>query len=151
MQTWFAYYQLVYAQIPILFIGTELFVVKSMDLYLEKFYNKHLFIEYKLESVSTYLGPCKFRSACNPSQNLICNVTEQTPNTCQCHPYDFWDNINLICIAQKTKMNTCLNTYECLSGSGLYCSSGYCLCQSNYFWYSPYNVCGKYFLKLIGF
>ena len=102
-------------------------------------------LKYKTKaSVSTYLGPCVFKSACNPSQNLVCNATEQMPNTCQCIPYNYWDSTNSICKAQKTIMNTCSSSTECLSGSGLYCSAyGYCLCQSNYFWYSPYNVCGN--------
>ena len=94
------------------------------------------------------MGPCTFKSACNPSQNLICNVTEQTPNTCQCPPYDYWDSGNSVCVAQKTRMETCSSSSECYTGSGLYCFSGYCFCQSNYFWYSPYNVCGKYSLNL---
>ena len=98
--------------------------------------------------MSTYLGSCTFKSACNPSQSLVCNATEQMPNTCQCLPYNYWDSVNLICKAQKSKWQTCsiANTNECLSGSGLYCSSGYCICPSNYFWYSSYNVCGKLLL-----
>ena len=88
------------------------------------------------------MGSCTIDAGCNPSQNLICNITEQQPNTCNCPPYNYW-KINT-CVPQlKSGFGPCVSDGDCWSLSGLYCSGGVCNCLANYYWSGAINQCGK--------
>ena len=97
---------------------------------------------YKKELIGSYNGSCKINAGCKPSQNLYCNVSEQYPNTCQCLPYYYWKSSTQSCAAQLLSGISCSSSSECLSLSGLYCSTT-CQCKSNYYWSSALKVCIK--------
>ena len=92
--------------------------------------------------MQTYNGSCAIDAGCNPFQNLFCNAIELFPNTCQCLAYNYWSQASNICLAQKSNGVSCLSTNECLSFSGLYCSTT-CQCSSSYFWSSSLKFCVK--------
>ena len=98
----------------------------------------------KLDAVQTYLGPCSISAACNPSQNLVCNVTEQNNNQCLCLPYNYWNSTYKTCYAQRTYLESCASSTDCLSLTGLYCSSNACICKSNYYWSSAKHSCSRF-------
>lgn len=86
------------------------------------------------------MGNCSINAGCNPSQNLYCNQTEQNSNKCLCPPYNYWNGAS--CVSQKLNAVSCSSTNECLSLSGLYCSTT-CQCLSNFYWSSALKVCLK--------
>ena len=92
------------------------------------------------DAISSYNESCTINAACNPSQNLYCNGTEQYPNKCTCLPYNYWTGS--ICAAQKLNGIACTSSNQCLSQSGLYCSTT-CKCLNNYYWLSALKVCVK--------
>ena len=57
-----------------------------------------------------------------------------------CKPYNYWNIASSNCIAQKLDTESCLSNGDCLSLSGLYCSTT-CKCQSNYYWLSASKLC----------
>ncbi|RNA32655.1 multiple epidermal growth factor-like domains 10 isoform X1 [Brachionus plicatilis] len=85
------------------------------------------------DAVESYMGICRITKGCNPSQGLICNITEQYPYKCTCSPYNYWDSALSICRVQKTESQSCGSTDECKSDTGLYCDT-VCKCDDNYFW-----------------
>ena len=100
------------------------------------------------DSIKTVNQSCAINAACNPASNLVCNVTEQLPNTCQCLPYNYWDNSKYVCTAQKTNLVACMYDFECMTTSGLMCTSYACKCSWNYYWSAALSVCGNDFTIL---
>lgn len=94
------------------------------------------------DNVQSYMGICRITPGCNPSQGLICNITEQYPYKCTCPPFYYWDSAVSLCKAQKTNSISCTSTEECLSDTGLYCDIN-CKCKDNYFWST--DKCSKLF------
>ena len=95
-----------------------------------------------IDAISSFNESCSINAGCKPSQNLYCNASETIPNTCQCLPYNYWSNSLNRCTAQKLSGSSCSSSSECLSLSGLYCSTT-CQCKSNYYWSSALKVCVK--------
>lgn len=93
------------------------------------------------DAVQSYKGICKITAGCNPSQGLICNITEQFPYKCTCLPYNYWDTTHSVCKTQETYSGSCSSSDECKSDTGLYCDI-VCKCQENYYWLI--DKCGKF-------
>lgn len=79
------------------------------------------------------MGICRITPGCNPSQGLICNITEHYPFKCTCPPFYYWDSGANLCIEQKIVSIGCSSNEECRSNTGLYCDI-ICKCLDNYFW-----------------
>ena len=102
-------------------------------------FNIFCFFKANVQSIN---GSCSINAGCKPFQNLFCNASEQFPNTCQCLPYNYWSVSSQTCVAQKSNGDLCSALNECLSFSGLFCSTT-CQCKSNYYWSSALVVCVK--------
>ena len=63
----------------------------------------------------------------------------------KCNPFYYWNISGLMCIPQLTNGISCLSNEDCLSYSGLYCSTT-CRCLSNYYWASSSTSCGWYLI-----
>ena len=92
--------------------------------------------------MQSFNGSCATDAACNPFQNLFCNVAQENPNTCQCLPYNYWNSSSKTCLAQKANIGSCSSPNECLSFSGLYCNAT-CQCSSSCYWSDPLKFCVK--------
>jgi hypothetical protein len=96
--------------------------------------------------VKSYNETCQFTAGCNPSQNLICNLTESLPNLCTCLPFNYWDSTGRICKPQESNNGPCSSSFQCLTYSNLYCDGIKCTCPSNYYWST--NVCREILVLL---
>ena len=89
-----------------------------------------------------YAVSCTSTSQCKTSLNLVCSTntsqcicpTNLGLGYCDCFPNQYYSGSVSGCLSRVTYNQGCSNTYECISGLGLSCTTSKCLCSSTQYW-----------------